>query len=293
MSGASIPPITGLDHVLVAVRDLARARAAYARLGFTMTPRGRHDNWETANYCAMLAEGYIELIGAADPAGRASGYAPLDRFLARREGLLGIAFATDDAGAAFAVLARAGVQPEPTVELARDLELAGAAARPRFRLVDLPAAATPGLPAFLCQHLTPEVVRRPAWLDHANGARRLAAVTTVAGDPPAYADAYARLLGRGAVTLTGDVLTVRAGRTSLVFARPGDAARLYPDAGIGDIRDVPAIAAMTITVDDIGGAAAVLAGNGVAHVRGDDDALVVPPHEACGVVLEFTRAGGA
>ena len=293
MSGASIPPITGLDHVLVAVRDLARARAAYARLGFTMTPRGRHDNWDTANYCAMLAEGYIELIGAADPAGRVSGYAPLDRFLARREGLLGIAFATDDAGAAFAALGSAGIEPEPTVELARDLELAEGAARPRFRLVHLPAAATPGLPAFLCQHLTPEVVRRPAWLDHANGARRLAAVTTVAGDPPAYADAYARLLGRGAVTLTGDVLTVRAGRTSLVFARLGDAARLYPDAGIDDIRDVPAIAAMTVAVDDIGGAAAVLAGNGIAHVRDGDSALVVPPHEACGVVLEFTRAGGA
>jgi catechol 2,3-dioxygenase-like lactoylglutathione lyase family enzyme len=50
--------ITGIDHTLVGVRDLEAARAAWSRLGFTVTPRGRHIGWGTGNYCVMLEEGY-------------------------------------------------------------------------------------------------------------------------------------------------------------------------------------------------------------------------------------------
>ena len=285
-------PITGIDHALVAVRDLEAARAAYVRLGFTATPRGRHTTRDTANYGLMLERGYIELIG---PAGAGpSGYHPLDGFLARREGLLGIAFASDDADAAHAALAAAGLDPSPPEDLARNLELAGGTVQPRFRLVRLPAAATPALAAFICCHLTPELVRQPDWLAHANGARALAGVTTVVDDPPALAAAYATLLGAGAVTRTDDLLTVRAGAMSLVFATPGDFARLYPDCDLGaDPGDsaLPLIAAMTVTVDDIGQAAEALAANGVAHSRDGDRALVVPADAARGAMLEFVSAG--
>ena len=281
-------PLTGIDHTLLAVRDLEAARAAYARLGFSATPRGSHTTWDAANYCLMLEHGYIELIG---PAGAGpSGYDPLDAFLARREGLLGIAFASDDADAAHAALAAAGLDPSPPEDLARNLELPGGTVQPRFRLVRLPAAATPALAAFICCHLTPEMVRHPDWLAHANGARALAGVTTVVDDPPALAAAYAVLLGPGAVTRTDDLLTVRAGAMSLVFATPGDFARLYPDADPGDSA-LPRIAAMTVTVDDIGQAAEALAANGVACARDGDRALVVPAGEARGAMLELVPAG--
>ncbi|MBY0431108.1 MAG: VOC family protein, partial [Rhodospirillales bacterium] len=32
--------ISGIDHVLIAVRDLSHAADTYARLGFALTPRG-------------------------------------------------------------------------------------------------------------------------------------------------------------------------------------------------------------------------------------------------------------
>ena len=59
--------ITGIDHTLVGVRDLESARAAWSRLGFTVTPRGRPIGWGTGNYCVMLEEGYVELLGIVDP----------------------------------------------------------------------------------------------------------------------------------------------------------------------------------------------------------------------------------
>ena len=59
-------PINGLDHVLVGVRDLDAARAGFARLGLNSSPRGRHIGWGTANYCIMLEEDYIEILGIVE-----------------------------------------------------------------------------------------------------------------------------------------------------------------------------------------------------------------------------------
>ena len=42
---------TGIDHPIIAIRDMAAGRAAFERLGFTVTPRGRHLEWGTGNWC--------------------------------------------------------------------------------------------------------------------------------------------------------------------------------------------------------------------------------------------------
>ena len=76
--------ITGIDHTLVGVRDLEAARVAWEKIGFRLTPRGRHIGWGTGNYCIMLEQGYIELLGIVDPASSPT----ISMFLAER-GLLG------------------------------------------------------------------------------------------------------------------------------------------------------------------------------------------------------------
>src|SRR5262250_320999 len=99
-------PITGIDHAIVGVRRLDGAAEQWRRLGFTLSPRGRHYGWGTANTCIMFARDYIELLGIVDAAQFTNN---LDRFLSVREGLLGLAFATDDAAAARSALAARGV----------------------------------------------------------------------------------------------------------------------------------------------------------------------------------------
>ncbi len=47
--------LAGIDHVVIGVRDLERARMGWTRLGFTLTPRGCHLGQGTANYCVMFA----------------------------------------------------------------------------------------------------------------------------------------------------------------------------------------------------------------------------------------------
>src|SRR5688572_14669920 len=97
--------LAGLDHVIIGVRDLERARMGWTRLGFTLTPRGRHLGQGTANYCIMFGRDYLELLGVVEPDQHAD---RLAGFLAQREGAMAVAFAPagpiEDAAAALTAL---------------------------------------------------------------------------------------------------------------------------------------------------------------------------------------------
>jgi len=172
-------PIAGIDHALIGVSDLERARADFERLGFTTTPRGRHVGWGTGNYTIMFEHDYVELLGVVDP----DQYIHrLDEFLETGEGLLNVALATDDAEAAYRWLQMQGVDAAPPENLQRVLETDEGDETLRFHNVYLPPELTPGLNTFACQHLTPDQIRRPSWLSHPNGARGIAALTIVMND---------------------------------------------------------------------------------------------------------------
>jgi hypothetical protein len=279
-----VRPITGIDHAIVGVRRLDGAAETWRRLGFTLSPRGRHYGWGTANYCIMFAHDYVELLGIVDPAGFTNN---LDRFLRVREGLLGLAFATDDAAAARTALTQRGVAVSGPHELARALEATpGRETRLEFALVRPEPREAPALNAFLVEHRTPDLLRRPEWLVHANTARRIAAVTVVVEDPPALAGAYERLMGAGATTLTDDTLAVHTGEAAIVFARPDDLSLLHPELEIPDLAP-PYLFALRIAVDDLDEARRVLAARGIATKGERGEAAIVSPADACGVALEL------
>ncbi|WP_162912985.1 VOC family protein [Rhodospirillaceae bacterium SYSU D60014] len=268
---------------MVGARDLEAACIAWQRLGFTVSPRGRHIGWGTANYCIMLEQGYIELLGIVDPSQFTNN---LDRFLERREGLLGLAFASDDGAETYRRLTAAGLHPDGPKDLKRILELPEGEALPAFKLVFLPPAETPGLSAFICHHLTPEVVRRPAWLAHANGATRLAEVTVVVDRPGETVLGYAPMFGPEALWITDGAAEIETGQGRVRFVTPEGLARFYPDARPAAEPPTPWMAAMTIEVADIGHAAECLRQRGVPAAQ-SANRLVVLPEVATGALLEF------
>ncbi len=113
--------IAGIDHVIVAVHELENARTAWSRLGFTLSPRGRHIGQGTANYCVMFPSDYLELLGIVDAADSVE---RLDAFLARREGPMAVAFApAGTAEDARSALLRRQLHPSEPRPLARQIEL--------------------------------------------------------------------------------------------------------------------------------------------------------------------------
>jgi hypothetical protein len=276
MQPVTTNPLSGIDHTLIGVRDLEAAQSAWRRLGFTITPRGRHIGWGTGNYCIMFPADYVELLGIVDPTQFLNG---LDiRLATKGEGFLGLALAaasSSDVHAAFPDIT------QPPKDLGRLLELPEGDVTPRFSLVHFNPEATPGIATFSCTHLTPEMLRRPAWLDHPNGALGLEGITVAAADPAALAPAYASLFGDSAVQGGQGRLEVRAGTHTLRFLSPERLSRRYPGLGGAPV--------MTVVSRDLEATRAFFAGNGIPLASAAGARLVIPPEQANGTVLEFVE----
>ncbi|EME68671.1 hypothetical protein H261_17268 [Paramagnetospirillum caucaseum] len=268
--------ITGLDHVIIAVRDLDKAAGVFRALGFTLATRGEHAEWGTANHCIMFGEDYLEILAAVGEGG------PADRVRAftaeKGEGLMGLVWGTEDAQAD---CARLGL--EPPGDLSRSIE--GGMAR--FKAGILPPETTPGIASFLCQHLTPDILRRPGWTDHANGALGIVSVTALMAEPLELIPAWDRLIGPAAATATDETVTVHT-RHGLVFlCRPDDLGQMHPEAEDEEFPPAPALVALTLRIKNADTAAKALKAAGIPHERDRQGKVMVAPEDACGVLIEL------
>lgn len=282
-------PISGIDHALIGVADLDKARDTFNRLGFTTTPRGRHIGWGTGNYTVMFENDYIELLGVVDPSQYIHG---LDAFLESGEGLLNVALATADAEASFRWLQQNGIETAAPEHLQRLLETEGGDSTLQFRNLHLPPEITPGLKTFACEHLTRDMVWRPEWLSHPNGATGISAVTVVMESLDGLKASYARLFGDDAVS--GDErkghVNVDTGNDELWFVTPKTFPQRHYDRKLDPRMTLPGLAALTLTVTDPQVAALYLSGQQVAYEREYDGTITLASDEACGVLLEFAAA---
>lgn len=279
--------IAGIDHVIVGVRDLERARMGWTRLGFTLSPRGRHIGQGTANYCVMFASDYIELLSIVDPHDFVQ---RLDTFLARREGLMAAAFAPAAAPEEVrAALLRLQLHPSEPRALGRQLELPEGTVVPRFSLISLPGEETPGLDSFICAHLTPELMRRPEWLDHPNGASGLNGIHVLVENTAALLEPYDRLFGIQQVTTTDAVVCVRAGRHQILFSTPDDFLTMHPALDIAADFPLPGIVSLELNVERREHTADYLTQWQIAFNEMPGGALVVPASEANGTILFFSE----
>lgn len=153
------PMLTALDHVILAVRDLDAASAAYqVLLGLAPSWRGRHPEAGTANVLFRLDNTYLELLS---PAGQGPLAGLLGGWLdARGDGLLGLAFATDDIESCVAALSARGLEPSPIQsDYGRD---STTGAERRWRRAMLPLDRTRGVLLFPIRHLSPADALPPA-----------------------------------------------------------------------------------------------------------------------------------
>jgi len=148
-----------LDHVILAVGDLAEATRRYAALfGRRPSWRGEHPGQGSANTLFRLENTYLELLAPEGPG--AVGDLLRQRLDSEGEGPLGLAFATDDAEAAHAALAKRGLEPAPAEPgMGRD---ADSGLFRRWRNVMLPVAKTRGVLLFGIEHVTPAELLPPA-----------------------------------------------------------------------------------------------------------------------------------
>ena len=238
-----LPTIDGLDHVVIAVRDLQAAAEEWGQLGFTVSPRGLHSpHMGSGNHTVMFGEDYVELLGVVAPRPHNE---PVRRFLEGREGLERCAFTTRDAEAAVAALRERGLAAAGPVEFGRPVPVPGGGeTEARFSAFEWPEEEAPGgVRIFACQHHTREAVWIPTLQRQGNGAVGIRRVLVADADPDGAAAHLARLLdcevrGDGAFRLvaTGPrrAEIAFAPREAIAAAHPGlDAADMPERGGAG------------------------------------------------------------
>lgn len=267
----SMPPITRLDHVIIAVRSLDAAATSWRKLGFTLTPRGIHEGKGTGNHCIMSGDTYIELLGIVDENGMKGRLG--QRVNERGEGGMGIAWGADNADVTYAALRAAGVEAEAPNDLSRPLELDGKRDIVRFRNIMLPGLHLQDTMQFVCTHVTPDLTRaRREWQLHPNGATGVAEVLIAASDvEAAKAQLAPAMPSNASVTIT---------------TRPDIEARLGATALAG--APATGIVALTIRVNELDAVGAMLEMGRIPHVEARN-AIMVPASATHGVALRLSE----
>ena len=265
--------IRNIDHPVIASADLDAARLSLERLGFTVPPRGSHIEWGTGNLCIMLPDDYIEVRGIIDPE-RFTMH--LDTHLEKHgEGLMGVAFGTDDVKHSYADAREAGIDTGELRSLRRNFEHPEGWTQPAFELFAPDADDIEGLMhVVIIQHLTPELIRRPDFLAHANGCLGINSMDGTISNVASCAAKMRRLLGTEAVNETDSAVTLRV---------PSGQAIHLQESG------EPGLTSMTLRVADITTVENLLASNDVAFER-ENGVVSVGPDMACGTTLHFTEA---
>lgn len=277
-----------IDHLVLAVPDLAAATARYRAMGFTVGSRNLHP-WGTENAVVALSGCYLELIGlagtfrpppAADPAAAFAG--PVADAVARGGSLCAVALRSDDADADAAGFRTAGLGRGRRLDFARDARAAdGTSQILRFGLA---FADVPGLPEalfFTCRHHQP--FGDPAARHHDNGALRLDEVVLATDGPCRDARSLAFLFDAAVGGTPGRPgFCTPTGRLTAMTRTDADA-RYGPGAVPGRFP------ALSIVVEALAPVRAMLDRAGVSHAE-IAGAAVVPPEAAFGVALAFAPA---
>ncbi|MDF3838171.1 VOC family protein [Cupriavidus basilensis] len=274
-----------LDHAVMVCPDLDAAAQAWRRFGFTLTPRGHH-SLGSQNHCVMLARDYLELLHVTVPSPTRRYYWDAQQAGA---GCAALSCKSGDAFSAAAQLRGGGWHTSDPIEFSRPVRLDDGTERPAtFRVTAIDDA--PGARFFFCEHQTPELLWRPEWTTHANGATGIATMFLVVA--PALVEAagraYAELTGGEMTQLSDHICSLALDGATLVVTTPQ---ALAAATGTGHVRRaVPGYAAIRLRTGDL---AAAREGWRAACVDALDlgpGESLIPASAAGGVALLFEQA---
>lgn len=273
------------DHAVVVCGDLDAAAANWRALGFTLTPRGYH-TLGSQNHCIMLARDYLELLHVTAPSPSRQYYWDAQQ---RGDGCAAMSCKSRDAFATAARLRAAGYKTSDPIEFSRPVRLDDGSEHPAtFRVAALDEA--PGARYFVCEHRTPELLWRPEWMAHANGATAIEAAYLVveAGQVGAAAAAYAEMTAGTLIVADDRVARIAVDGAELVISTADALAEVT-----GTLRltaESTGYAAIRLRTADLGKARTHWGTQSIATVDLRPQATLIPAASANGVALLFVQA---
>lgn len=283
----------GLDHLVVAVHSLERARKVYGEMGFTLTPVAQHP-FGTANSLVQLDRFFLEFLTVADfgaipvPEPGAFSFPRFNhRFLERFEGISMLVLESGDAEADGREFTRNWLQAYLPFEFGRDARMPdGTTERVGFKLAFASDPLIPDAGFFTCQQLNPGAFWKPDYQRHANTAETVLEVVMVAEAPSDHHAFFEGFAGTRDLHASSMGLTVETPRGRIMVLTPRAATALWGEAIDVQAFRTSRFAATTIGVRDLAAAEACLSKSGIAAAR-RDGRLIVPAGEAMGMAVAF------
>ena len=284
----------GLDHLVVAVRDLDAAGRFYERLGFQVGARNRHP-WGTQNRLVQFAGSFLELIALGegvevpDHAPRRFSFGAFVRdYLARREGIAMLVLDSSDASADAAAFAQAGIGDfEPFFFERVGRKADGAEARVAFTLAFAQDEAARSAGFFLCQQHYPDNFWDEAFQRHPNGASAITAVVLAAPEPDQHQGFLTTFTDAAPIRPSGHDLSYTLARGRLDVMTPDDAAEVYTSVEVDPGQAT--FVAFSVCVADVDRQAQALVTSSIPFQR-VGSRLIVPSSAAFGVAIAFEPA---
>jgi len=271
-----------LDHVVINVQGkLDEAFAQFARLGFHLTERGHH-TLGSSNHLAIFGENYLELLGYLP--GSETKRADL---WAHPPGLTGLVFKSIDPELVAAALKERGVPAEAPISFSRPVPLPDGPQDARFRVVRVSAEEVQNGRTFFCHHDTPELVYRPEWQVHPNGARDIVEFVIASKVPARTAAVYERMFGAPLLSPIAGGVSFQAGRAKVLVLERQAVAERYAGAALASADGSDRMVALTFRVSSLDTTRDWLDAHGVRH-QPYVDGLVVEHGDAANVALGFT-----
>jgi hypothetical protein len=282
-----------LDHIGWYVADLEIAGAAFERFGFVLTPYTPHSHENaageripsgTANRCAMLGLGYLEILTHIPELETPLAHqlrAGLDRY----PGLHLIAFTCSDASIEVARMKDAGFDPLPVADLRRQVQTDdGAEVTAAFSVIRLPPGSmAEGRVQMLTQD-TPEAVWLDSLIARENAIDALSGVIVCTSAPDDAAARFARFTG-GSLTHGEQGVELTLDRGNISFRSPDQFMALIPNARVPSN---PFIAAAVMRSRDLEATKSFMNQVGVAFSTPKDGVIVIDAADAMGAYLVIT-----
>lgn len=287
----------GIDHPLVVVRDLMTVADRYGALGFAPRPLGRHP-WGTTMRLVQFDGCSIELMGVED-AGLLDQHA-IDGFsfgrtirdqLREREGISLVALNSGDAEADAGIVTARGIRCQGTIDFGRDVRLEdGRTDRTKTTLKIFVDPELPRLGNFAVHQHRPDLIFRPDWLLHPNGASGIHQVTIMAERVhwPLVRQRLAGLYGEDDLFESAEGFGVRTGNGRFVVLDKAAVERTYaplpPELAV---EQRPCCVAIHVTVPDTRNVLSFLASAGVEFRKAESELRICEAEPYGNVFLAF------
>jgi hypothetical protein len=282
--------INNLNHLGMAVRDLAATTARYEAMGFQLTPYSPHSAaWKpgdpvqplgSGNRCVMFENNYLEILASEDPKKPA---ARIASFLKHHQGAHIICFDCGDCELVDKRVRGQGIETSGVIPLQRDIDTPDGVRTAKFERTQFAPGNSPEGYIQASRHLTPEYIYQPRYIRHANGCFQLSEAILVADDLSSFTKRYRAYIGAEPSCETDAVRFRLPLGTTLTLIDVRDAATALPGTLLPPI---PGIAAVAFRTNVMTGLKARLHDRGFT-VGEVGKRLLIPAEEASGLAVLF------